>query len=679
MEEDSNLAGELTPLELRYHLTNFYAVMSKHRNKPWFPHMFYAMALMQPSEARQFTTDMRTNAVQMLEHLTRQNVPLDIDAVQKFNVAAPRGGSLEVVMTKLVKNPVLKKYGVSTVDLFKRKFLSIGLDVPKATAFIKAIILCSDYNNINALMLEEGDVLSLPWRVVNSRIFVDAMLGSSQCPSQFQDLLDDISLVHRTLVDFSIYDNFSLLIAVLLHVDKFDDKFVVWCDANSSPLPIAVPKLAPVYSSFDLEQAYDFFDLGGVIDKDVNSSHFDPWEQDKGLDAIHYKEIDLAVHNSMKNYDEVVADPHIDISADRFAHVIHAVDKHNQDNRTIRAIDHAWDERSAGISALSDIDPALAIVSSHVTNLAKAKITSFYLGSETSVFSDTIAASVPVVSFGLHVATNGHEAVRVTNIKDFANQVVAAKSSAILVVDNLKLTVNLELNKTWITTPENKLVVKKQIAFLRTVMRGYAEGFRFPIREAPSIIIWRTISPYDKESYNNFDQIITRLDQYYYIKYIPPSKPHEVQFTLYMYLRNEINTNKFIVEEGKKRRTASFVIRFLDLHRRYYGSIYRQMVFKHLLTVPASKVIRAMFLKFLTLNDFSVYEPGNVTCEFQIQSHDMSAEVKAIALEHTINYLGITSGKKGSKGERKARVDEMRVFADGMAAGADAYFSNFNN
>jgi len=666
MEEQPGILHQetLNGSEIAYQLRGYMSLMSKYANYKAFVPLFYSLACLPPNLADQFVADVRSTYFQVLPHLLRQNAPLDIKLINKFVVASATYGSLEQTLELIRADPVIKEYKVMTVDFCNRKFLSIGDDSAKALIFLKAIIMSIELNNMDALLLEAGQPLETPWQIINSDQFEFCLFNNSLAPPEFAPYFAAVYRLYSALRCYVPHEQFALIAAVYLLIERVSVSLLKFLNVATPDFLFTASELAILYATPNPSDYFEFYDLDGSVGDD---RPFDPWVRANGRSD--YVEINRVVYGC----DEP---PH-GTSSDPFAIVASKVDDYTEKLRVSRALNQEWDLKSHDHSHLLLTDPAVAVVNKYFLSRVDTKALTFVLSSEASSLAAIPVRHVSVMALGVKLKSFAHDVTNVSDVQEFTESLLAAKGLATLVIDDLALTVDPLTRRSWITSRDNIHKTSRHIKLLRYLMRGDASADRFAIQTAPSVIVWRTVMPNDVYNYNQFNEVITRLDSYYSIRYYPPSRPHEVQFTLFMVRRPEIMTNKFLQGETSRRK-INFILRHADLTRRYHGAIYRQLVYDHKVSVLTTKIIGNVFLKAVAESPLINLKMDKLKPEFEVQQKDFNDAEVLNARQSMIEYMGFASGKASSRGKKRAEKDRMNTVMNNIASDVDMYFSNYN-
>jgi len=436
---------------------------------------------------------------------------------------------------------------------------------------------------------------------------------------------------------------------------------------------VPIVKLSPVYVNSDVDELYTEFALHKGKVEGTDDFEFDPWAETN----------DMAIYDTInamiKDYDIQAANPKV--SDDKFAQQMAIVDCYGESLRGVRATNLQWDEKGGSVSSLTNVEPAAAVLSSFLSEkLSDTNTTIHAWVSDANILGTVAVSNVDVVSTGSNLLPVAKKVSNCT-FPTFVKSLDSDGGKAILVIDNLLVKHDKQLNKRWITVDDNLNVIAAQLLLLRRVMRGGPSAERFPIDQAPRAIFWRTVYPHDKASFNAFNEMITRMDAYYHVRYVPPSKPHEAQFTLCCYRRSTIETSKFIHTDDNKghKRKLNFVLMFVNNYRRYHGIIYRQLIHRHVITTLTAKIVRSIYNRQLFELDINRYEFKPDFLQFQYQQSNFSDLVKNAASELVMNVVGFSHSATKNKGRRKAETQLLQRTMASMVNDANSFFHNYND
>lgn len=664
----------VTSSELSYQFRGYVSMMSKYATPEYvaFEALWFALASMTPSVAEQLVADVRSAPFQLLPHFLLQNVDMDISQVGKFNVASSTYSSLETVFERLLNNEVVRQLPTQSVMFANSKFVSVGDTPDRALNFLKVMVMSTDSNNMDALLAEVGRPFELPWKLVNSKNFQDGLYSPDSFPPKYAEFFRSVLSLYRALTDYVICEGFAMLAAVYTYVDRVDPPLLELCRIVSVDFLHIATQLLPIYSSSLVEDAFERDNLEAIKD-DTGDYPFDPWCDKKPELA----EMSAMVKSSVVSYQQLAMDTKFDVSPDDFALHLAAVDRYGEAQRGIRAVNKDWDIRSKEFSKLLDVDPAVAYINSRMEKFVGTLATSFIYSNASSTVARVPARFMPVEYFGDSIVGADHSVREHRSFLPFVQALKLDADKAFLVVDSLRVVFDPGVRRSWITVADNVAEMKFQIKLIEHVV-GTSSDHRMSVEDLPRVIVWRCVRPYDRFNYNNFAQLVTRLDVYYTTRYYPPANPHESQFTLVFERRAEINPGKFVGYSSGRGRRLNFVLDHVEMKRRYYGIAYRKMAYEHSISFVASKVVSSIFLKAVARGQSLDY--GGVVNEFVVQQKHYPAEVILKAREHMINYIGLrATSRSANKSRRVAEKKETDKFIRDLPDTFNRHFSHFNN
>lgn len=674
----------LTASEVAYHLRAFMAMFGKytyHSDNNFLLPLFYGLATMPVDVARQFCSDVRSTPFQMLPYLIYHNAPMDHTLMGKFHTVSPSYASLDKVMEQLRSNPILRKFSFSNVEFAGSSFVSVGASNDKALNFLKAVALSIDMNNMDALLYDVGEPFRMPWALVNSSKFNDVMEHAYDSP--FADLISRIKTTKFALATYVNFDSFSLLLAIYLHIDEIDEKFLVTFGAKlNSDFLQPVAAIAPMYAVGEPEALHDLLQMDNA---EGIAGGIDPWNDRKATGLMKRINVAIAVDSSVSSQG---------VSDDKFARAIASIDTVGEQLRAERDANVDWDVRSQELSTVSDVEPSLGLLNKTLSLFANSDVHVLYAATPASVSGSVVAKYNPCSYFAEPPVVYAKPTVKYKAYSDLVHKAAEVDkftdgleftNNNIVVFDDLDYVVNPFNGRSWLTVSANVKSCLRQLKSLRVILHGDPSSDRVPIRCMPRVIHWRTVSPFHPTLFNLFDDVLVRLGTYYDVYYIPPSKPHEPQFVLHCIRRLEIRDWKFynpvmlrhetsLDVVARKLHKLPFIIRNVDARRRYYGIIHRDNCFMHRVSLTASKVIRSLVLKLVAKYLVGVIGYNDIKQEFQIQLADFPAADKVDASDQLLAYLGFNTKANKAKSKKKVLDIETNTYRMNMLQTVDAFF-----
>lgn len=647
------------------HLLNFNAILMKYRDLPIFKSLYMALTSMDYLTAQSFVADCRSAPFQMLPYLIGNNAEFDPDDLRKINVAGISISNLDSVLRAVAKHPQIRDFGTTMVTFEGVRHISVGKYEAEALDFLKAIIMSNDLNNLSALIAETGSRFAIPWRLINDQKFVDWVNLVIAVPTELSFFCARVASVRDALSAYMLYNEFAFLLAVFLCLPLVSPELLVKIGGDFVQHAMSnVVKLAPFYVVPEIKPFHEIYDLGD----DVGPMGLpkDPWNLEKGPV---YDEVN---HSIRKDYVDEEATSH-----DDFAMKLYGLDRVSEEFRGARALEPQWDMKSKQVSELLPVEQCLPYVDLVIDAFKDSTGTVDMWLSSGNVLGGVVRDRLPIDSYGTPPPAVGRVRPQISLLKEFASQILEKKGKAIVIVDALEQVFVEELGKNFLTVQANVRSMRKQIDFFRLLLRGTSDSTRFPISDAPALLVWRLVSPYDPVLFNQFDELLVRMHSYYDITYHPPSHAHEPQFVLVFQRRSRIEQNKFIEGKGIKR-TFPFILKFVDFSRRYYGTVHREMVFRHYLSPVSMRVVRDVFNNAVHGSIRSKKKDYvALTRNFQVQFRHLDPMTKLVHEQEMVRYLGVKMSKKQGKSATRERVqkasrsilDEFnrhcKTFADG--------------
>jgi len=649
----------LSPSELLAATQLFYQSMSKLKNIQLFLSFFCFVANMTFEEAELFCSVVRGAGFQLLFHLIAQGTQFNFKMAQNAVVVSAHPSTVRGILKDLVKEAPFKELATYVTKINNDNVVGFGSDQEHAQ-WLSNFLRMID-NDLSHILIgfEMGNASSKIMGIINHPRFVplaDHIMNGIDCPvpGALRALMTTLCDSYRLVSSYTKNKEGSLFASLYVFESRLAP-LIEYLGSVVSPMASLVP-LIDIYSHstpMDLAVSLNFFD----------DSKSDPVVLTKNDPAFVSLNTQLSLRKDIyySNPNEAVQE----IYDSPIVAKTDALDEFVESQRAERAKTVTWDEHSGKLAKLVNIDLATATINNVLGGAPSDKVFAFNGASSQYV---AIQAFQTVHHFGPKI-DDSHNFVNCTpqGPQNFIKIIRKEKGEATVVIDNLQLTSSEVYKKTWITKRNNSKVMSSNLAILLALF-GKPSDIRQTIDTVPKVLIWRTFVPTDKANTLNFYNALTRLQVFYHVNYYPPAGSHEVQFTLLCFRRSAIEQNKFLearddkgdIIPGGKKVKLSYIIPMVDFARRYYGSVYRHMVFRSVVSRVASVVVKRAVIDAVHKTGSVNYDKlqcfDKLVNEFKFSSDEEKATIREFEIS-SLN-LGFTGAKAGNA--KKQRNAEHR-------------------
>lgn len=632
------LVDGMTPMKVAILASNFYSAMHILKESSNFEMLFLYLASLDYSETMAVVTLFRTHTMQALPLLKAQGFEFDFTYVENARMVSAAPHNIFSLVEKMRESKLFSQFPRVQVEFHNEKVVTIGRTEQDGLLIMYALSLAGTTDGFQMLLSEMGKKDSKIVGLINNQKFNSSVENRlHDLPSQFSILKETLLDIHGFLRNYCDFSQIALFVALKICEDFITDDFLSHYNVvypggpKNDEILIAPLELAQYYHSLTLDSVAEVVNLDAPL----------PWERTAALTV--YDDMNKTIVRALDKASLVGSGDFRqtcgNVVDDRFFVAHKAIDDYGRSLRDARMANPQWDNKSKNFSGLLNCDMAIPFVTGRVLGdmpnralfVASSEISSFALNLDHEARKVYVCG--PPVNSGAKYKN--------FPISDAPRFVAELKKSvdSVLLIDNLVVEVSaLDQTKSWITTDSAKAPTRFAIDLIYNIF-GSNNDQRPALAEIPAYLIWRTVLPYDQYNSRVYDRAINRLTTFYFLKYLPPQTPHELQFTLFCTRRKTYQT-KFVVDNveplapdlaalgfdkfslddplfvpcsvpvingtqvhlfnrGRKRR-VSYALRHVDVSRLYFGVIYRHLVYKNAITSYASKLMRDAFTRILS-------------------------------------------------------------------------------
>lgn len=562
-----------------------------------------------------------SDSMKFVKKLKEIGVPLDMDRIMNSTLAAVSDAKVAEVIAELRNDPsiaVMTMY--NEIEGFSPAFRCFGKDKSAATLLARVIQLSVDKSS--GALIELKMVTQKVLNYLNDPAICD--------PTGSVSGLDELYSHYRVFSKVLPDKRAAMLCTLVLLEDSLPDR--------PTPYPQIPQKLISIYRESDVFDVYSRLALEESQESPemMEDGFVEQFNDCRGVveEAYTKGETSCAYRDSAIRCNQTVAAE----GSLRKVAALHSIADYLRERRDMLPVQ---DELTGHLVKLTNN----VVADQYVMDLGSHKPMAVYANiNDKSAFKDVYMATVKnklIAGDGIEYNTPGR-----VDRSEFASIVSNETNNYFLVVDNLASTVSKN-GRVWISREQSAKRIRDDFELMVGLVRG----------KKPLVVYWRTVTPLRREDVNMFNALInTYEDNYYYIKYYPPSKPHEPFFTVKMVYHGQEKAPPVIISEGRKLRTCT-VLRYIDSKRFYYGAIFRQLVYEKFYTSYFVDMVRSYIANVKVISRLQV-EAFSMTNYMRLEIENARKDVLSFVKQ--ARPLRMVK-KKRSHG---TQVDKLKAFAD---------------